>query len=157
VQRNISGFVQDEQRDWVALLDCGHRQHVRHKPPFVSRPWVETAEGRSAQIGAPLDCPLCDRFVLPEGFVAYKRTPEFTEVTVPKGLTSNHSTKAGVWAKIHVLEGTLRYRVDKFDRQFELSAAAPGIVVPEVLHHVEPLGPVRFFVEFWRAPTDVAH
>jgi tellurite methyltransferase len=156
MHRQIIGFVQDDQREWIALLDCGHRQHVRHQPPFVSRPWVRTDDGRAEQLGAQLDCSLCDQLALPDGFVAYKRTPEFTDVTVPKGLTSNHSTKTGVWAKIHVLEGTLRYRIAALNREFELSPHAPGIVVPEVLHHVEPLGRVRFFVEFWRAPADAS-
>ncbi len=152
MRRQISGFVQDEVGDWVALLGCGHRQHVRHQPPFVNRPWVTTEAGRSSQIGQELECPLCDQFVLPPDFVAYKRTPEFTEDTVPKGLTHDHSTKAGVWAKIHVLEGKLRYRVEALGRELELSPETPGIVVPEVLHYVEPVGRVRFFVEFWRAP-----
>ena len=26
---------------------CGHRQHVRHNPPFVTRPWTVTAAGRA--------------------------------------------------------------------------------------------------------------
>jgi hypothetical protein len=34
----------------------------------------------------------------------------------------------------------------------ELFPGKLGIVVPEVLHNVEPLGTVRFFVEFYRAP-----
>ena len=32
-----------------------------------------------------LDCVCCDRFELPEGFVAYKRTPEFNEDSIPLG------------------------------------------------------------------------
>ena len=46
VERAIAGFEQDEAGDWVALLECGHRQHVRHRPPWRERPWVLTAEGR---------------------------------------------------------------------------------------------------------------
>jgi len=151
MQRSIVGFVQDDSNDWVALLDCGHRQHVRHKPPFTNRAWVETADGRAERLGKEWPCPLCDRFELPSDFVPYKRTPEFTEVTVPRGLTHEHSTKPGVWAMIRVLEGTLRYRVPSLQKEFDLTPAAPGIVIPEVLHHVAPLGAVRFFVEFYRA------
>ncbi len=55
----IVGFHQDAQADWVAALECGHRQHVRHAPPWVSRPWVLTAEGRQAKIGATLECQEC--------------------------------------------------------------------------------------------------
>jgi len=152
MQRRITAFAQDEHGDWVASLDCGHRQHVRHNPPFTSRPWVVTEEGRAEQLGAEWPCPLCERFEMPIGFVAYKRTPEFTEATVPQGLLRDHSTKSGVWAQIHVVEGTLRYHVPSLNRQFDVTSDAPGIVIAEVLHHVEPLGRVRFYVEFFRAP-----
>jgi tellurite resistance-related uncharacterized protein len=90
---------------------------------------------------------------MPSDFVAYKRTPEFTEVTVPQGLLRDHSTKAGVWAQIRVLDGKLRYHVPSLSRRFDLTAEAPGIVIAEVVHHVEPLGAVRFYVAFFRAPS----
>lgn len=61
MQRSIIGFHQDEANDWVAELDCGHGQHVRHKPPFFNRPWVVTAAGRRAKLGMQLDCVRCDR------------------------------------------------------------------------------------------------
>ncbi|PYU03922.1 MAG: hypothetical protein DMG34_11865 [Acidobacteria bacterium] len=32
-ERKILGFHQDEHRDWVADLECGHTRHVRHNPP----------------------------------------------------------------------------------------------------------------------------
>jgi hypothetical protein len=60
VQRPIASFRQDEVGDWIAELACGHRQHVRHRPPFQLRPWVVSAEGRAAMIGAPLECRACD-------------------------------------------------------------------------------------------------
>jgi tellurite methyltransferase len=61
VQSTIEGFHQDELGAWVAKLSCGHRQHVRHKPPFWVRPWVITPEGRATQIGSPLRCLLCEQ------------------------------------------------------------------------------------------------
>ena len=59
MQRAIIGFHRDEHGDWVADLECGHAQHVRHKPPFIERPWVTTAAGRQAHIGKRLVCVLC--------------------------------------------------------------------------------------------------
>jgi hypothetical protein len=56
----IIGFHQDEEDHWVAELDCGHFQHVRHNPPLVSRPWVLTQEGRNAMLGFRLRCKKCD-------------------------------------------------------------------------------------------------
>lgn len=33
VARRIVGFHQDQKGHWVADLECGHAQHVRHDPP----------------------------------------------------------------------------------------------------------------------------
>ena len=55
-----------------------------------------------------------------------------------------------MWAKIQVIEGELNYRIDALGAQFELSPERPGIVIPEIRHHVEPIGWVRFFVEFYK-------
>lgn len=63
MKRKITGFEQDEEGHWVALLDCGHRQHVRHKPPFIERPWVVERQSREAMIGETIECPLCDSLV----------------------------------------------------------------------------------------------
>jgi hypothetical protein len=61
MQRRIVGFRQDEAQDWVAELECGHAQHVRHEPPWQVRPWVTTSAGRTNHLGTMLDCRLCDR------------------------------------------------------------------------------------------------
>src|SRR5262245_29682430 len=63
VQRKIVGFHQDEVQDWVADLECGHTQHVRHQPPWLNRPWVVSPEGRRSRIGYYLDCKSCDQGV----------------------------------------------------------------------------------------------
>ncbi|HWB40418.1 MAG TPA: DUF3565 domain-containing protein [Gemmatimonadales bacterium] len=59
VERRIVGFHQDDEQHWVADLECGHSQHVRHDPPWQQRPWVTTPEGREARLGMALDCRLC--------------------------------------------------------------------------------------------------
>jgi tellurite methyltransferase len=150
MQRPTQAFETDAEGDWVARLSCGHGQHVRHKPPFVVRHWVTTPQGRDRMLGTKLDCVRCDRFELPASFVAYQRTAEFNEATIPPALRRDHSTKVGVWAKIVVLDGRLRYVVGALHGDFELSQSRHGVVVPEVAHHVEPIGPVRFYVEFYR-------
>lgn len=60
MRQRIVGFHQDEQGDWVADLECGHGQHVRHAPPWISRPWVLEAEGRREHLGEELNCKRCD-------------------------------------------------------------------------------------------------
>ena len=152
MDRAITGFRIDDTGDWIALLNCGHGQHVRHKPPFTRRPWVTTEEGRNGMRGEMLNCVRCDRFELPDHFIAYQKTPTFTEHSTPLDLKKDHTTKTGIWAKIMVTEGKLLYQVAVLNAEFILSPHQAGIVIPEVLHCVAPLGAVRFFVEFYRSP-----
>ena len=91
---------------------------------------------------------------LPEGVTAYRRTPEFGEDTVPSALLRRHSTKAGVWGRIRVLSGKLRYRIlEPATEEHVLEPGRDGIVEPEVPHEVEPIGVVRFHVEFLRSDS----
>ena len=61
MERAITGFHQDEEGHWVADLECGHTQHVRHIPPWQNRPWVLTREGREKFVGERLRCAVCER------------------------------------------------------------------------------------------------
>ena len=60
MERRITGFHTDEHGDWVADLECGHTQHVRHSPPWINRPWVATPRGRAKALGKALNCKICD-------------------------------------------------------------------------------------------------
>ena len=151
MNRPITGYHLDTAGDWVAELDCGHGQHVRHDPPFVLRPWTQTQAGRDAMIGTELVCVRCDRLELPEGFECYTRTSDFDERSIPPGLRSEHTTRAGVWASIVVQAGSLRYVIEPpIARDLLLDPGHPGTVAPGVAHRVEPVGAVRFHVEFHR-------
>ena len=86
----------------------------------------------------------------PEGLVAYRRSPEFTEDTIPGGLLKAHATKPGVWAKLHVLAGSLRFRDLQNGEELLLSEGVHPQIFPASLHEVEPCGPIRFFVEFYK-------
>ena len=88
---------------------------------------------------------------LPAGVRAYKQTPVFDQDTVPAALCRDHQTKDGVWGRIVVLSGRLRYVVPSTATVETLSPERCGIVEPAMPHHVEPLGEVQFFVEFLRA------
>lgn len=87
---------------------------------------------------------------LPDAVVSYKRTPEFTQDTVPQGLLKSHQTKEGTWGKIVVVEGLLHYRIlEPTLEEIVLSPEKYGVVEPTVLHEVAPVGTVRFYVEFF--------
>ncbi len=97
--------------------------------------------------------------VIPIGFAPTRRTPDFTQDTLPAKLRGPHSTAAGAWALIHVVEGVLRYRVLDPNAESEIllyPETAPGVIVPEQLHCVEPQGPVVFYVEFYRATDAIS-
>lgn len=96
---------------------------------------------------------------LPSGLKPYRRTPLFDQASIPAGLRREHRTKAGVWALIHVVEGNLLYRILAPREERVLSPGTPGVVAPEQPHEVEPLGEVRFYVEFHAAdaPSGAPH
>lgn len=61
MKQTIIGFHEDDDGHWVADLVCGHKQHVRHVPPWVNRRWVTSPEGRARHVGTKLNCKQCDR------------------------------------------------------------------------------------------------
>ena len=94
---------------------------------------------------------------LPEGVEHYRSTADFTEASLPAALRRDHVTKDGAWGLIRVAEGRLAYRITDPRREPAEAVLAPdappGVIEPTMLHHVEPLGPVRFRVEFYRLPA----
>jgi len=60
IERIITGFHQDAQGHWLAVLSCGHTQEVRHDPPRQIQPGILTADSRQAHVGTALPCRQCD-------------------------------------------------------------------------------------------------
>ena len=85
----------------------------------------------------------------------YKCTPVFNEHTLPAGLRKEHRTKPGVWGVIRVLEGRVRYEVLAPASVAILDADHPGLVSPDVPHAVEPLCPMRMYVEFYKQSPEL--
>ena len=86
----------------------------------------------------------------------YKVTPVWDETTLPDGVRHAHSTKAGVWGLLRVLEGEARLVFHDPARVVEVTPATPGTIPPRDVHHVELAGPVRMQVEFYRKPPPIA-
>ena len=151
MKRSIVSFIQDEHHDWVANLECGHSQHVRHRPPFTVREWVTTEQGRSSKLGSGLNCVRCDRLELPTKVEHYRSTPTFNETSVPKALLKRHATASGVWGRIVVAHGELDYVVEGAQPCYQvLSPSRSGIIVPGLIHRVALRGSVCFRIEFLR-------
>jgi len=90
---------------------------------------------------------------LPAGLTAVRRTGVFDENTIPRGLRRRHRTAAGVWGLIRVVEGRLRYRTIEPASEQILDPHDGVAIRPGQVHEVEPLGAVRFFVEFYADPA----
>ena len=84
----------------------------------------------------------------------YRSTAVFDETTLPAALRREHSTKAGVWGVIRVIEGSLKLQFAAGGEDRVLTPDQPGLVRPEQVHRVEPIGPVRMRVDFYDRPPD---
>jgi tellurite methyltransferase len=147
----VVGFQLDDDDAWVAELDCGHRQHVRHQPPWQRRAWVQTKQGRDDMLGTLLSCPACRMPNLPADAAEYKRVGPFDTATVPKGLLSSHRLKAGSWGEIVVTVGRVLYVLeDEHDFGIMLGRNLSGVVAPERPHHIEPQPGANLYIRFLR-------
>lgn len=85
----------------------------------------------------------------------YRSTPVFDAETLPAALRGEHSTKAGVWGVIRVLEGQLKLTFADPHAEQLLEPGSPGLVLPRQPHHVTPLGPMRMQVDFYDVEPDL--
>lgn len=153
MQRAIVSFHRDDEGDWVADLDCGHRQHVRHRPPFQMRPWVQDAAGRASRIGSPLNCPLCDRAEVPEDLELIATTETWDEETVPAGLLREHRVPPGRWGVLRVHSGAIRFLLGEGPASVRVvEAGSSQGIPPEVPHRLERIGPVTVTLDFLSIP-----
>ena len=160
MRRTIEGFHQDEDGDWVAELSCLHGQHIRHRPPFQERAWVETATGRAERVGSPIDCPLCDRAEAPDGLVVARTAGPFDQDTLPSGLRRAHRVAERTWACLRVLAGGLWLSMETDPpRRAHLQAPAEQAIPPTVAHAVTPDASMLVAIDFLvpvSAPSDPA-
>ncbi len=149
----MEGFHLDDEGDWVAELECGHGQHVRHRPPFQMLPWVVDEEGRRGRMGAPLDCPLCDRAEMPDGLEPDRTGDVWDERSIPAGLRRDHRLGPRTWGRLHVLAGRLRFVPDGGSwatGPVDLDAGSVQAIPPLMAHHVETAGPVSLRIDFYK-------
>lgn len=149
MQRRVVGFTVDDEGDRVVLLDCHHRQHVRHQPPFRLAPWIEDATERERRVGTPWPCPLCDRCEIPADLVVLRTTPTWDEHTLPAALGSSHRVAAGRWGRLRVTSGAVRFvAATEPPTDVVVDAAGTHGIPPDVEHHLELDGPARVAIDF---------
>lgn len=151
MERSIVGFHQDPEGNWVSELDCGHNQHLYHRPPFQVRPWVLEEESRRSHLGTPIDCPLCDRAELPEGLRLARLTPEWDESSLPTGLRRAHRLAPRTWGRLEVRRGRLIFRAETSPPiDEELGEGAVQAIPPAVAHSVELMPGTSIQIGFWQ-------
>ena len=110
MEKKIVGFHVDELGDWVADLECGHAQHVRHNPPWINRPWVLERAGREGSLGMLLDCLKCNMPTIPVS----ARQIDCSEILDLQALVSHYTevqkNDGDYWIKVVVSEGELVYQ-----------------------------------------------
>ncbi len=94
---------------------------------------------------------MTDNDGIPEGFTLARTTSVFDCDTVPAGLLRAHRVAEGVWGRLLVHDGQVRFVFeDAPDEPIAVVAGGAVVIPPSRYHHVELDGPVRFSVEFYR-------
>lgn len=129
------GFRKDELGDWVADLECFHGQHVRHRPPFQVRPWVQSEDERSNRIGSLLNCPLCDRCEVPEGLVPKRVSGPWTRETFPVEFQRENKVAGGAWARINVFRGEVKFSLQVVPPLVRVLRSNGSLHIPPGISH----------------------
>lgn len=84
-----------------------------------------------------------------------RTTPTWDQDSMPAGLRLAHRIATGTWGRIVVHTGRLRFTAATAPAiEVELGAGASQGIPPGVEHEIEPLGVVRFVVEFFAVDRD---
>lgn len=82
----------------------------------------------------------------------YRSTAVFTETTLPAALRTKHSTKAGVWGIVRVIEGRVKLTYLDPPSVITLDPHTAGLLLPEQPHFVTPVGAMKMRVDFYDRP-----
>jgi tellurite resistance-related uncharacterized protein len=151
IPRRIVAIDPESDDSCVVQLDCGHRRHVRDRPPLEVHPWVRDPTARAARVGTSIECGWCEACRRPDGVTRYREGPQWDATTIPAGLRASHSLRAGVWGELVVHSGRIRLRyLAPLDRTLELGPGDTASIPPELPHELELIGDVQLRVDFFR-------
>lgn len=151
MEKKIVGFHVDEVGDWVADLECGHAQHVRHNPPWINRPWVLDREGRERSLGVLLDCLKCNMPAIPVSarqIDCSERIDQRVLVDQYAGVQHNNS---GCWIKVAVSEGELVYQqVADNIKGYVIDTEFSAVIAPGERFSLSAKGAVLFQLHYYQ-------
>lgn len=151
MQRTITGFERESASAIVVRMVCGHRRHVRHRPPLEDHAWVLDDASVRGRVSADIECGRCANLEAPTGLEPYHRTPIFGRDDIPAGLRREHRTKAGVWGRLAVEQGWATLQFATLDGRTTRAEAGESIAIPPDLTHVLVTSDdVKLYIEFAR-------
>ena len=124
MKRKIVGYHTDAENNWIAELECGHGQHVRHDPPWTERPWVTTEEARESRLGEELNCGRRDEFAQKVAEEVIKASRETLVAAYEDAGTSDLAVRGGRWLWI-------RFAQSIYLRLFVGPRSAPSTMQPQ--------------------------
>jgi len=92
---------------------------------------------------------------IPQDYINYKSTPQFTKTNIPKMFLHLHNTKAGVYGNVCVTKGQLKFfgfteRRGEIEQEIIITANQSAVSPPEYWHKVEFLtDDTEFHVDFY--------
>ncbi|HHG8780283.1 DUF1971 domain-containing protein [Enterobacter hormaechei] len=97
---------------------------------------------------------------IPENFVHTRSTPFWNKETAPQALFTHHNTKAGVYGRLSVMQGAVRYfgfadgDATEPDLDVVIEAGSFGISPPQKWHRIELLTDDTYFnIDFFADPA----
>ncbi len=90
---------------------------------------------------------------MPPGLRHVRTTPEFTATSTPAALRTAHLIATGVWGRLRVLDGVVRFVFEEPPGSVHDVGAGESLdIPPQRAHRVEPGAGARFVVEFHARP-----
>ena len=150
MEKKIVGFHVDDLGDWVADLECGHGQHVRHNPPWINRPWVLDEAGRESMLGQVLSCKKCNMPAIPGNAKRVTCSPLFDQQMLQQQCSGPQENASDCWIELVVSQGELVYQrhtdhVEGYVIDPEFSAVIP----PGTGYTLIPKGDVQMCFHYY--------
>lgn len=149
MQRTILGFGRDAEGDWAARLACGHNRHVRHRPPFINRPWVIHAAGRASWLGRSFDCLRCDRLEWPVRILEHRAPDEVFKLDCNDVLAYRAAPNRD-WQKIEIESGCAMLSIELLQIEQSLCSGSVTAIPPTLAFHLKALTAARGRIRLYR-------
>lgn len=99
---------------------------------------------------------------IPAHYTHTRATPFWDKNSVPKALLTHHNTKAGVYGRLSVMQGAVKYfgfadaQSTEPDMEIIIKAGTFGISPPQKWHHIELMTDDTYFnIDFFAEPAAI--